>query len=627
MSTASAFPFPPSLIPRHADELRKRGITPAFAIASGVRTAADNELRRLGFDASIPADQRKNGLQGIAFEYRDLSGNPISYRIKPDQVFSLNGKGAKYLSRAGDRVHAYFPHATKPEYAADTKVNVFITEGEYKTLALAEKIVPIASRKTCVIGLQGINGGWHRDKITVTLADGTKETRKEGPAHLIDDLESWEWKKRTVYLLNDSDVATKKNAEEFKRAKSSGAWGAEYTLAQLLRAKGAEVRIVVLPPRTDGGKVGIDDYIAERGAHEALKAIYNNWVVTRDPDEVLYSESRAAIRIESARTLIQRAPARPSRVIERILPDGCVGVLAGAAGIGKSLILANACQSVATGGRFLDSLQCEQGRALYIQTEMPEWALTERIQNLGPISDDFLIWSPGSSFPLNYWEADGFNKRRETGNRERVMALLDQIRTFGPRLVVFDPLKDFTSLSLSDPDAVKHLFQIFRMIAVNARCGILLGHHHKKTGGREGKYEGQDDAYGSFIIQAEADSILSLYAHTRADGTSRYKMLFSKLRHSAPMDPLEIDRMSGGNSFAWRAIPWQDYTSSGKVTDEDRLIGALESGAIPAADAIKKSGLSKATFYRVYDRLEKKRIVKRNANIYFLVSDANDENA
>ena len=241
--TTSPFTHPPSLQPRHVEELKKRAISKEFALASGVRTAADNELRALGFEASIPLDQRKNGLQGSSFAYRDLAtSREVSWRLKPDTAFSLNGKAARYLSRAGDKLRCFYPHTTVAEFVPNTKVQVILTEGEYKALSIAENIVPIASRPTCVIGLQGVNGGWHRDKITVTLPTGKKETRKEGHAHLIDDLEAWEWRKRVVYVVFDSDVGSKTNAALFKRNKREGAWGAEHQLAQLLRAKGAEVR-------------------------------------------------------------------------------------------------------------------------------------------------------------------------------------------------------------------------------------------------------------------------------------------------------------------------------------------------------------------------------------------------
>ena len=55
----SPFRFPPSLIPMHEEELRKRGISREFALASGVRTAADNELRELNFQASLPREETR----------------------------------------------------------------------------------------------------------------------------------------------------------------------------------------------------------------------------------------------------------------------------------------------------------------------------------------------------------------------------------------------------------------------------------------------------------------------------------------------------------------------------------------------------------------------------------------
>ncbi len=352
---ASAFKFPASLSVRHIEELKKRGISPEFAIASGVRTAADNELRALGFDASLPHEERSKGLQGICFEYRGFSGDAITYRIKPDQTFSLNGKGAKYLSRAGDKIRAYFPHTTTAEHASN--LNVIMVEGEFKGLAIAEQIVPIASRPTLVIGLQGINGGWHRDKVTVTLPDGTKEIKKEEAPHLIADLESWIWKGRLVYPANDSDVGSKANAAAFKQNKRLGAWGADYTVAQLLRLKGAEVRIVVIPPKIDGSKYGAVDYIADRGPHEFLKLLYNNYTDQRDPDQVLYEEKRAAIRLETSIDFVASARDKTRFLTDSILPIPGLAMIAGATGLGKSAIALNEAYGVATGQKFEFVLQ------------------------------------------------------------------------------------------------------------------------------------------------------------------------------------------------------------------------------------------------------------------------------
>jgi hypothetical protein len=139
----SVFRFPPSLSAKHEEELRKRGISKEFALASGVRMAADNELRELNFQVSLPHEERSKGLQGICFPYVDL---------------------------------------------------------ELRAEAL-QKSEP--KRKFVVIGLQGVNIGWHRDKQVVPTADGGHEKKPTGPPHLIDDLQSVEWNKRTVYICFD----------------------------------------------------------------------------------------------------------------------------------------------------------------------------------------------------------------------------------------------------------------------------------------------------------------------------------------------------------------------------------------------------------------------------------------
>jgi len=49
LRTVSPFKFLPSLSAKHEEELRKRGINREFALAAGVRTTADNELREINF--------------------------------------------------------------------------------------------------------------------------------------------------------------------------------------------------------------------------------------------------------------------------------------------------------------------------------------------------------------------------------------------------------------------------------------------------------------------------------------------------------------------------------------------------------------------------------------------------
>ncbi len=234
--------FEPSLEPHHIELLLKRGISEEFALQSHVRTLMDNEARNLGFLSSIPSDQRKNGLQGLGFEFvNPLNDQESTWRLRPDTKFTLNTKEAKYLSRKGDPVRVFYPHTTTSEQLENAKVPLVITEAELKAVSIAENLEKI-QKSFAVIGLSGVNGGWGREKDSVPLPDGTHTKKSRGPARLIPDLDGIEWKKRTVYVCFDSDIGTAKHASLFKRSKYQGAMGAEHILAELLRARGADVR-------------------------------------------------------------------------------------------------------------------------------------------------------------------------------------------------------------------------------------------------------------------------------------------------------------------------------------------------------------------------------------------------
>jgi hypothetical protein len=616
----SVFKFPPSLSNRHQEEFKKRGVSPEFALASGCRTAADNELRDLNFQASLPIDERKKGLQGICFPYRDIECNAeAAWRIKPDVQFNLSdGSHPKYLSRIGDKVRAYFPHTTTKELISDPKVNMVITEGEYKTLAIAEALQKAESkRKFAVVGLQGVNGGWHREKQTVPTADGGHEKKSVGAPKLIDDLQEIEWKKRTVYIIFDSDIASKKHASAFKQSKYAGAWGAERTLADLLKAQGAEVRIVEIPDNLTGEKVGADDYIAKHGHYEFLKLMWNNWTPERNVDEVLYQEDSKALVFVEARELVKIKPPRPVFVIDKLLPEGGTMIIAASPKVGKSGIALNAAKSIATGEAFLGAFPVRKGRCVYVQTEIPAWAMAERLKLMGDLPEGMLIHTPGK-FKINLWEEDGYQKKRETGNRERVAALIEALRAQAASLVIFDPLRHFHSLNELNVDHVAHLFEVFRTIGRMVPCGVMIVHHHRKTARSQVEYEGAEDMSGSGALFGEADSIVSIYKKVRlGDDTRRYKMVFD-LRHAETPDPMELFRMGGDNAMLWSAEPWADIPSGTADESIERILSVIKpNGRYRAKEIEELSGVKHTKLYTGLKQLAASGQIIKDGNVYY----------
>ncbi len=593
---------------------------------SGCRTLADNEARDLNFQASLPTAERGKGLQGICFPYRDPStGEAASWRLKPDTPFLMSdGDKAKYLSRLGDKPHGFFPHTTTSAMLEEPKINAVITEGEYKALSIAQALSSASgNRKFAVIGLAGVNGGWCRDKVTVPTPEGGRERKPVGAPHLIDDLDRIERRRRRVYICFDSDVASRKHASAFKQSKHSGAWGAEFVLAELLRARGAEVRIVEIPDDDAGEKVGADDYIAQNGPYAFLKLMWNNWVAERDADRILHRAWAETLVFSEARELARVKPARPVFVIDKLLPEGGTMMIAAAPKVGKSGIALNVARAVATGEAFLGEFNVRKGRAVYIQTEIPAWAMAERLKLTGELPEGMLIHSPGK-MKLNLWEEDGYQKRRETGNRERVAALIEALRAQAASLVIFDPLRHFHSLNEINVDHVAHLFEVFRAIGRAVPCGVMIVHHHRKTARSQVEYEGAEDMAGSGALFGEADSIVSIYRKIRiSDNTRRFKMIFD-LRHAETPEPMELFRMSGDNAMVWTAEPWSDTPSDTADESLAKILAVLErdrNAGWKAAAIAEETGLGKSSLYAKLRILERGGRVSKIGNVYYIATN------
>ena len=224
------------LHPDHLADLRRSGLS-------------DDQIRRCGFRSE--ADPKvitkllnwtKPGKLGtcLVIPFVGPDGSPTTYaRLKPGSPRSAGGKPVKYESPAGTANRAYFPPGTRA-VLADPTVPLVITEGEKKAAKADQDGFP------CV-GLVGVYGFQKKRK---KAPDGTAD----GPRELIPDLAAVAWIGRSVTIAYDSDAADNPQVRT-----------AEGHLAEVLTAAGATVRVVRLPGRPDGAKVGLDDFLVARG--------------------------------------------------------------------------------------------------------------------------------------------------------------------------------------------------------------------------------------------------------------------------------------------------------------------------------------------------------------------------
>ncbi len=235
--------------------------------------------------AGIPFDE-----PGIIIPYFDINGKPTKfwryrYLKQPDvKGFAalVKRKPLKYVQTKGSLNELYLPPVVDwSEIAKNALVPILITEGEFKA-ACASLHTPYPT-----IGLGGV-WSW-------------KSTSRKMP--LIPGFSDFVWEERPVYIVYDSDAVTNPMVMQ-----------AENALAKALTSLGAEPHIVRLPMGDEDSKMGLDDYIVQKGV-DALEELLEEaevWSAAMElhrlNEEVVYVRDPGLIlRIENLQRMSPRA--------------------------------------------------------------------------------------------------------------------------------------------------------------------------------------------------------------------------------------------------------------------------------------------------------------------------------
>jgi hypothetical protein len=170
----------------------------------------------------------------LAFPYLG-DGHFERYKLFPAQRTS-NGI-VKYYQQAGTPSRLYFPLSVR-EKLQDTNVDLYVTEGEKKSLKAMQEGLP------CI----GMGGLW-------SWSDGTEEK------NLIPDFDRITLEGRTVYIIPDNDWLKPDRHGERRNLRQ-----AVYELGYRLIDRGARVEVIELPDGPE--KIGLDDYLCQHSIDE-----------------------------------------------------------------------------------------------------------------------------------------------------------------------------------------------------------------------------------------------------------------------------------------------------------------------------------------------------------------------
>lgn len=158
---------------------------------------------------------------------------------------------------------------------------------------------------------------------------------------------------------------------------------------------------------------------------------------------------------------------KPPFIVTDFLPASGVAMLAAPPKARKSWAVMQLAHAVATGTPWLGFDIPQPRKVLYVQAELPNWMVAERIVQMygsDPLDNVAFFYVPAA----NLLEDDD------------LQGLLDAVQSYEAELVIIDPVANFWQGDENSSSSVNQFFdQIAKIQALN--CAVVMVHHTRKT--------------------------------------------------------------------------------------------------------------------------------------------------
>jgi hypothetical protein len=266
------------------------------------------------------------------------------------------------------------------------------------------------------------------------------------------------------------------------------------------------------------------------------------------------------LQLLDVRRMLAEAPPPVQWRIEGLAIDGCLTMLAGREGQGKSMLsLALACAT--TEGREVAGMACRQGRALVVDVENGEYEAHRRVHGLRPHADRLSYCVDPVRLPDDLDLVD------------------DLVARVSPDLVVMDSLRPMCGAADENDSRMDVVLAPLRDMTRAWGAACILLHHAPKSG---------DDYRGSTSIGAAVELGFTM-ASAGAAGTKRLRCWKSRPAPEPADRWLSIRQGAGGapevveaDAPAVTALPMDDMAS--------RIVAALAGGPMRRADLAEAVG-------------------------------------
>jgi archaellum biogenesis ATPase FlaH len=247
----------------------------------------------------------------------------------------------------------------------------------------------------------------------------------------------------------------------------------------------------------------------------------------------------------------------PTWLVEGLMPQGSLILLAAREKSGKGLLTIDLVASIAEGTEFLGR-PCSQGKAIYCATEETLSEVKARVLTRTGETED----RP----PVMILSLDGsLGDTLDITNPDSVARLRAMIEEHAPMLVVIDVLREIHDRKEDSSDDMAPIMTVLRDLAHRTGATIVLNHHMSKGG----------QSRGSTAIGGGADVTMELHSDDLDGDTSLGGILNVKGR-SVPRQRLRIRYGGDGRWTASGEAPPTPHAANARTRIHAELCASPE---------------------------------------------------
>ena len=304
---------------------------------------------------------------------------------------------------------------------------------------------------------------------------------------------------------------------------------------------------------------------------------------------------------------------KKTEFIAGMFPVGCVSILAGAPGVGKSMLVQKLICDLSLGGEILDGLFSSQRpvKSLVFNGELPMNVVNERS------SDIRLNYRIENIIYVDAIEALKHSITLDLNTDIGKGNINSMIVSVKPDLVVFDSLMSFNLGDENTQHSMQPLFSELLRLADQHKIAILVVHHVRKKSSKELGHKDNiylDDVIGSSILIRNSANVIGVHKRKLEDGqiwsyVQTLKSWFSPITPFA-FRPVTDDDCKNFEGIAFNDAP--KFETQNKKEKIFRVINDLltEKGSFTRAEVESRSPASRTLILDCIGKLLKGKKLK-----------------